>query len=370
MKHIGILALVLVLLMMAACTGTQPELPTEPSAAPAIATEPPTDPVTDPLPTEPEETKPVDWTINFLTGKSDITQKEARPVAVMIPNDPLARGIQHGIETADLLMECETEGGITRLMAVWADDALLPDFIGPVRSARSPFVKIASALDTIYAHCGGSVGGMNTLSNTGLDHIDAQSYDGGLGNTKSVFWRDRDMNNATNWEHSLVTCGENLRKHIEKKEIRTTGSNHSPYVFGEVTGGESAQTAEITLSSAQTISFQYDKDSNLYLKSNGTLANAKPHKSADGNQISASNVIVMYATRFVELVTSTSIYDFELDSGVGKVLSCGTVREIKWTRNADGLTFTEADGTPLTVAEGQTYLCLIDSSRMDQTVIQ
>ena len=66
-----------------------------------------------------------------LNGSETIS--EYKPIIAMIDNSDAARP-QEGIQAADIMYECEVEGGITRLMGVWNSD--VPDVIGPVRSAR------------------------------------------------------------------------------------------------------------------------------------------------------------------------------------------------------------------------------------------
>ena len=56
----------------------------------------------------------------------------------------------------DIILEAEVEYGITRTMWLFADYSSIPDTIGPVRSARPPFVKFSELFDTIYIHWGQS----------------------------------------------------------------------------------------------------------------------------------------------------------------------------------------------------------------------
>lgn len=304
-------------------------------------------------------------TINFLTGLADMEGTEHRPVAIMIGNNDTSRP-QYGIEEADMLIEGETEGGITRIMAVFSDASRVPDAIGPVRSARSPFVKLAEALDTVYCHCGGSPEGLSTLSDSGLAEIDGQTYDG------STFWRDEGLINSKGYEYSMLTSGSNLTARIQRLGFRTSGKNPSPFTFGGKLGEQSATQAQIYLSAAQTISFQYDADDGLYYKRNGTLENGTAHVTASGVQISAANVIVMYDSRYVEQTSSfgASIYGYSMSEGSGKLLTGGTARSIQWSRSSNGLSFTETDGSPLSVATGKTYLCFVYSGYAENIVIR
>ena len=89
--------------------------------------------------------------------------------------------------------------------------------------------------------------------------------------------------------------------------------------------------------------------------------------SYDGDPIRISNVIIMYDTRFNE---DSSNISFQLNAGSGTLVSGGTSRPIKWKRTDSRLSFTEADGTPLTVATGKTYICLTSATLASQTVLQ
>ena len=93
---------------------------------------------------------------NYLTGMpfADGADKTARPVAVMINNLKIAHP-QSGLTNADIIYEAVTEGGITRLMAVYSDINKI-EKVGPVRSARHDYVEIAKGMNAIFGHWGGS----------------------------------------------------------------------------------------------------------------------------------------------------------------------------------------------------------------------
>lgn len=311
--------------------------------------------------------------VNLLTGLSDMEGSENRPVAIMIANDSSVHSSQYGLEQADLLIEGETEGGITRIMAVYSDVSRVPAKVGPVRSARSPFVLLAEALDAVYCHCGGSPGGLSTLENTGLAEIDGQAYDGGYGNEyNNTYWRDRGLSDSINYEHSMVTSGDNLKAHIQQQEFRSQGQNPAPFVFGGKKGELPGTQAQVYLSPSQTVSFKYDDQDQLYYKRNGTLENGEPHVTADGTQISAANVIVIYDDRYVEQTSSfgASIYGYGMSGGSGKLLTGGTARDIQWSRSSSGLSFTENDGDSLSVNKGKTYVCFVYSGYAEDTIIR
>lgn len=76
-----------------------------------------------------------------------------RPIAVMIDNFPEARP-QWGLAAASRVYEAITEGGITRYLAIFAENDAAR--IGPVRSARTQFLSYTLELDAALAHVGGN----------------------------------------------------------------------------------------------------------------------------------------------------------------------------------------------------------------------
>ena len=108
------------------------------SSAPATTTRPTTTTTTAPL-----------YAVNRLTGVRDMKTDNDRPIGFVV-TDETSNLTQLGLESADFYFEAETEGGIPRILAVYASIDRVPESIGPIRSARPHFVKIAAALDCIY----------------------------------------------------------------------------------------------------------------------------------------------------------------------------------------------------------------------------
>ena len=92
---------------------------------------------------------------NRLTGISDLAadMQGKRPFGVEI-NNYLYCWPQYGISQADIIYEMETEGGITRMLALYADIREV-ERIGPLRSART-FIEAAMPFEPIIVHLGGS----------------------------------------------------------------------------------------------------------------------------------------------------------------------------------------------------------------------
>lgn len=339
----------------------------KPTPAPVDNTTPTTTaPTTEAITTTTEPTTPPTTTapapdtakFNRLTGKYDNEAgASSRPVAVMIGNNPKSRP-QVGLANADLYVEAETEGGITRMMAVFSDSSRLPAQLCPIRSARSPFVLMAQSLDAFYVHAGGSVAGMQTLQNSGVTSIN------GLSNIGGAFWRDASLRSSRGLEYSLSTSADNITSYISSRGLRNT-SDRTPFTYGETASGSDCTQLQVRFSGAQTDSFVYNADTGLYKKYVGTLGNASAHVTTAGESIDVTNIVVMYDTKFAENETTIS---FNLSSGNGILCSGGKVRDIRWSRTASGLSFTETNGNTATFLPGKTYICLVNKANQGNTV--
>jgi hypothetical protein len=94
-----------------------------------------------------------------LNGKKYTVDDQLRwesehPIAVMIENHPEARP-QSGLSKADVVYEVVAEGGITRFMGLFLCEEP-PQFVGPVRSARTYYLDWLSEYNAFYAHVGGA----------------------------------------------------------------------------------------------------------------------------------------------------------------------------------------------------------------------
>ena len=104
---------------------------------------------------------PVVTKTNPLTGESDFNEKAIgkRPIACVVENSVSARpqwGIADSKNPPDIIVEGEVEGGETRMLWMYADYTAVPSQIGPMRSARPPYIKFSELFDAIFLHWGQS----------------------------------------------------------------------------------------------------------------------------------------------------------------------------------------------------------------------
>ncbi len=116
------------------------------------------------------------------------------------------------MDSPDIIVEAEVEGGITRMLCLYADMTDLPEQVGPTRSARPSFVQFSQFFDCLYVHFGQShskgdyEGADDYIKNNNVDNIDGMS-------TSSCFKRTKDKVSP----HNAVLLGNELVAAIEKK---------------------------------------------------------------------------------------------------------------------------------------------------------
>lgn len=295
--------------------------------------------------------------LNLLTGER-LNGNDNRPIAFMIGNVAYSATIQQkNIDKADFYVEAETEGGISRIMAVFGSVENLPDEIGPVRSARTHFVKMVKALDAMYCHVGGSTKAKSLIPSLKIADLDSVGMQ-----------ISNELKAVNGWgvEHHKVSKIEKVLSTISSRGYNKASTKQAPYQFGDKSGDGAGAAVQVSTSTSWATSFTYDAATGLYTKHRKGLP-TDIHKAYGGNPIQVKNVIVMYDERYQE---DEGHISFTLNSGDGLLVSGGTSRAIKWKRTNDQLTYTEADGTPLTVAVGKTFVVLTSKALASKTILQ
>lgn len=346
--------LIVLCLLLCACGPTY-EVPYASTTEQTVETTAPTEETT--VPTEP----PVLYR-NPLTGEPIDALYTARPTAVVINNIKAALP-QYGISGADMIYEIETEGGITRMLAIYSDLTNVGN-IGPIRSARTYFNNVSASYDIPIVHCGGSrtaLVGMydktNKLSN--WEHID-QAYNG------SYFFRDQERRKqGYALEHTLFTTGEDLIAVVAKKnydKVTEAGVDYGLQFADDISlNGSTANKVTITFRGKKTTTMTYNAETGLYAASQY----GKEHKDAgEGKSMTYKNVLVLVAaqSRANDGKYTRSYYDL-IGEGKGYFACNGTMIPIKWVRKAvtDPFSYTMEDGTPLTLGVGKSYVAVVDT---------
>ena len=341
------LGLALVLLCLTASCGKKEE-----SQAPASSVSPQASSA--PAESEALSPLPLAGMLNPLTGREAIegALEGQRPVAVMVANNRDSYP-QRGLAAADVVVESLTEGGITRLMAMYGDFRCVPQ-VGPVRSTRDQFVQLAVPSNAILTHIGSSIYAENLLNVLSYQDIDgiylgttAFTYDAG----RSTLVSGKLNENCWFTDTNMIWAGMNAI------DLSVLGEVHMMFQFApaELPKAESAYYAEVWYSGSSACSFHYQEDSGRYAKT----AYGELHKDEDGSLLQFKNLFFLNCE--VTMKPDGVVPEYNLSGGTGLYLVNGSVQEITWTKGGptDALRLFAADGTELQVEQGKSYIGLV-----------
>ncbi|HOU10548.1 MAG TPA: DUF3048 domain-containing protein [Clostridiales bacterium] len=311
-----------------------------------------------------ETTAPPRGYMNPLTGFYGMNEAAVgkRPVAVVINNAPPARP-QWGLCSPDIVVEGMVEGGITRMLWLYADWAQIPK-VGSMRSARHDFVEIAEGLDAIFFHWGGSIYAYDAMKKRNVDHVD------GTADAGRYFFRDRSRGVAI--EHTGYTTGESIVDAIEAKKFRTrmNPGYESPFLFAEEEAPLSftlgCESASFVFSDSYRHEFRYDGETQTYFN----YLNKKPMAQDGGKQMEVKNVIVLYCP-VKPMGDRAGCIDMNLTGGTGFYAVNGTYEPLTWKKGGPGdmLKMFDPAGKPLTLNPGKSYIGFVPKSNEAKTVI-
>lgn len=346
------IALILALSLVLCACGSKNTETTVPTTVPENTVPETTAPPETTVPTTgPTEPAPVDT--NPLTGEALEEVTSNRPTAIMINN--LSKAVpQCGISKADVIYEIIAEGSVTRFMAIFYDLRDV-DVIGPVRSVRPYFVRVAQHYGAVLSSAGGSDEAIDLIGSLDWDYLN------GIAGAGSWFYRDEWRRSNRGYEHSLMTTGEKLMQAAEKRGI-TTNMEDVDYGFRftdeAMTAGEAAN--EITIwfyNNGKKTTMTYDEEAGLYAMSQHGAA------SVDGNDdtpIRFRNVLVLEADSHVK--DKKGHLEVQMTgSGKGYYARDGRIIPIQWSResNTAQYVYTDEAGSPISFGVGKTYVAIV-----------
>lgn len=305
---------------------------------------------------------------NPLTGEYGFNANAVgkRPVAVMVSNIKASLP-QYGIDDADIIYELPVEGGITRLMAVYADYTEIPD-ICSVRSCRYYYPILAYGMDAIYCHWGTDrTIALDTLNDLGIDRFDGNDSSLGYG---TVFVRDENRAQSYATEHTGCLKGSELERAIADMGYRTDINEENAggaFVFNspdapEAPEGTVCMSAELEFSSDYYSTFEFDSESGTYLK----YHSGSPHKDGvTGNQLEFTNVFALETD--ISVRSDGKLMDIGLDGGSGYYISMGKAQQVSWSKESAGapVKIYGQTGELISVNAGKSYIGFIEGADID-----
>ena len=360
-----VLAMFLATMMLLSLAGCgKKEEPAVPAAEPEPIEEPAPEPEPVPEP-EPEPVGPAGT--NPLTGlPMEPEYENDRPVAVMFNNLKAAQP-QLSISQADIIYEVPAEGGITRMLGVFQSLKGVGT-LGSIRSSRPYYLELALGHDALYVHAGGSPEAYKDIPAWGVDNMDGVNG----GSDAKIFWRDAERKKTMDYEHTLVTSGEKIQEYVDG-HFRTEHEDGYTYTQafaedGTPVNGTAAEHIKLVYSAYKTGLFDYDAASGKYLVSQY----GGPYTDGStGEQVSATNVLLLETAISIIPGDKAGRLTVKLTGeGKGTYFCGGKSVPIQWSKadRSSQFVYRLEDGTPLTLGQGNSYVCIISPKTSTVTI--
>lgn len=299
--------------------------------------------------------------MNPLTGEilDDPAMLERRPIAIKVSNYPALVRPQAGLNKADLVFEHYAEGGVTRFTAVfYGQDA---HTVGSVRSARIIDFEIPVMYDAAFGFSGAA--GPNKERFAQVEWFD-QIISPDFGH--SGFYRAQPSDPDTDFWHTMFTDTFRLREILQERGEDVAPQFQNGMVFSEAPpeGGAPAKQVEIGFRGSY-VTWWYDSGTGRYYRWN----DGERHDDANTDeQINTKNVVVIAAEHVDTWIPETEVgqgaKSIEIQiwgEGPASIFRDGQRFDGRWQRYDphDMLTFTDLDGNPLPLGQGNSWIEIV-----------
>ena len=386
MKRVVALLLIAALCLfgLTACAVDEAPVVAESLPQRELASEPESEPEPEPEP----EPLPPPYDPEYLTGlpQGEDYDTNRRVTAVMINNIAQSRP-QRGTAQADILFEIKVEGGITRFMGLFSDYSGIEGDVGPVRSGRDQFLRLAIPFDAQYMHIGRS-----GITQTYIDQNEYNDRDVD-GQIYNFIYRDSSRSAmGYAYEHTAFTTAELLQEVFDSRDDVSMEHTYSGTCFdfnnyNEEGGGilplsgddvEDALEISVTHSYSYRTYFDYDETTGEYAMSQWSSSRGCRHETVDentGEQLEFENVFILFADIYPYYYPGGNLDANGNDKGdpdyqcvdmdygcVGYYFSNGQMKPIRWFKGAttDMLRLTDMDENSLKVNCGKSYIAFVD----------
>ncbi|MHB8186736.1 MAG: DUF3048 domain-containing protein [Dermatophilaceae bacterium] len=281
---------------------------------------------------------------NPLTGVGAPPQG---PVVAVKLDDTLAGRPTLGLEKADVIYIEEAEGGLSRMVAVFAS---AKPKVRAVRSIRSSDPELLGQYGRIIVVASG--GGGNSIHDLDRSTLHSVIFD----RAQVGFFRDRSRPGPYN----VVSDLARVSAAIKADGVRNVGFTWAP-ADPRLAGAQSAATVSTRVGST-TVGFVWDAKQATYVRT----VDGQRIVTADGAPVAKPNVLVQFCQinvdrSDVDVNGNPSMFTRSIGSGRVVLFRDGKRIEGKWSRPSIGAptTFTDAAGSPLLLAPGGTFVALV-----------
>ena len=353
-----------------AASSRKPSSPPAAAAAPTPSPTPSPSPTPTPSPSPPVDTRPR-WP---LTGKLLKDEGKARhaAVAVKVP-DNRQEHPQRGIDEADIVF-VELEGykdasgySATRLVPVF--HSRMADTVAPVRSIRPVDIPLLSPMEALIGNTGAAPWVVNYVKHyrAHLEGMLSFMNTRGTGSYGTDQSRVYSFNGQTYYDRAITCHPSTLAKQTKRFRSGPPGP-YLPFATGDekvsTERGKAARSVRIPYKGDDYfMGYRYDKKTKRYRRSMPW----GPHVLADGTRVSTDNVLVIkakqhYGKIFRGVGHDEPLHDIIDAEGDFAYFHRGRYVTGTWRKAKVQAPFelTLADGSPLRIAPGQTFVELPD----------
>lgn len=329
--------------------------------------------------TEDPDTPPAEGMVRSRLTNEWVDEEIAktRPIAVMIPNTKTAS--QYGLSRASILYECNVEGSMTRLMALW-DDWNNFEKLGNVRSCRDYYLYWAFEWDALYIHYGGPFYIDDLVARADTQNINCINY-------SNATFRDTAKNSTDNAFTSTSRIKDAVNYYGYPLEYRDGYADETHYQFATDSApntleqySDAITAKKVDMSPAYPVTncyFIYNEETGLYDRYQHLSGDSDgPHVDlANNQQLSFKNILVQntyFEVRDQKGYLSFQCHDTTRD---GWFFTNGKGIHVNWEKTSDyGATrYYDDDGNEIQLNTGKTMVCILedgDTFMVDDSTIE
>ena len=354
-------------LLLFGCSKEEETIAT-PIVEPIVQSQPGTEQETPEEATETEnpDTPPAEGMVRSRLTNEWVDEEIAktRPIAVMVPNTKTAS--QYGLSKASVLYECNVEGSMTRLMAIW-DDWSNFEKIGNVRSCRDYYLYWAFEWDALYIHYGGPFYIDDLVARADTQNINCINY-------SNATYRDTAKNSTDNAFTSTSRIKDAANYYGYPLEYRDGYSDETHYQFASDSNpntleqySDAITAKKVDMSPAYPVTncyFIYNESTGLYDRYQHLSGDSDgPHVDLSNNQqLSFKNILVQntyFEVRDQKGYLSFQCHDTTRD---GWFFTNGKGIHVTWQKTSDyGATrYYDDDGNEIKLNTGKTMVCILE----------
>lgn len=315
-----------------------------------------------------------------LTGQ-ELQYPGQRTAAAVIDNTGT---VQWGIGSASVVLEAQTEVDTPMSLSLVYPAVDAMPRVGPVTLGQDLYWRLLSGQQVIPVQRGGG-----QFDRSYLDYYNIRAVDA-LEVGRNAFSCDSSWSNAPLWctsgaDVQGVLNSLNISSRLDELAAASSGAASENADSGTVTAAlppllpqraephlpepqsEEAARVQVHFGTRSATGFAYDETSGTYgmLRADGT-----PQTDANtGTQAQFDNLLILFSGS--SLRDDQRTLDYDLTLGGGFWLHGGNLWSITWTQGTDStLAFYDADGRPLTLCNGRSYLALVSSVTGEEVGIQ